>query len=375
MRPWLAGVLMAVVVCAAAWPFVRRHLQAMAVVRLVSGEPLPWVVRKLVVEPIRSQEVRFSTEAGEVRARLYVPEGHPDALALVVVHGVQYLGIDEPRLVRFAAAIAGCGLRVLTPELPGIKDYHVDAGSVRGIGESVKWFARQTGGPVGVMGLSFSGGLTLVAATDPAYRKDFKFVFAVGSQYAMDHVVTYYVTGREMRPDGTTERSTPHEYGPLMLVYEYLEDFVPAWDVAAIRPVLREHLHEDKRAQELAEARLTVSQRAEAAQLMDAESPVMRARLAVVATKHLQKLAAVSPHGRLRTMTTPVYLLHGQADTIIPSEETLWIASELPRGTLKAVLISPVLSHLGLDEAKAGVWDEWRLVHFFALMMRAAERN
>ena len=74
-------------------------------------------------------------------------------------------------------------------------------------------------------------------------------------------------------------------------------------------------------------------------------------------------------------MTTPVYLLHGQADNIIPSAETLWMASELPQGTLKAMLISPVLSHLDMDEAKPGVRDQWRLVHFFALVIRAAERN
>jgi dienelactone hydrolase len=67
--------------------------------------------------------------------------------------------------------MASCGIRVLTPELPGIKDYHVSKDSVRTIGESAKWLAAQTGGPVGVMGLSFAGGLALVAAADPAYHR------------------------------------------------------------------------------------------------------------------------------------------------------------------------------------------------------------
>ena len=39
---------------------------------------------------------------------------------------------------------------------------------------------------------------------------------------------------------------------------------------------------------------------------------------------------------------------------------------------LKAALVSPVLSHIDLD-AKPGAMDEWRLVHFFALVMQAAE--
>jgi pimeloyl-ACP methyl ester carboxylesterase len=364
-----------VVLCAVAWPFTKAHLQAVAVLRLVSGQPVPWIIGKMIAEPVRTEELQFATGVGAVRGRLYLPESHPNAPGLVVLHGVHHLGIDEPRLVSFASAMASCGVRVLTPELPGIKDYHVDRSSVQVIGESTQWFARQTGGPVGVLGLSFSGGLALVAAGDPLYRPDFKFVFAVGSQDAMDHVAAYYLTGQEARPDGTTERLTPHEYGALVLEYEHLEDFVPKKDEAAIRPVLREHLYEDKSAEKLADAKLNPRQKAEAAVLMDSNSAMTRAKLAAANRKHVEEMEGLSPHEMLHTMTTPVYLLHGQADNIIPAAETLWMANELPGTTLQEVLVSPMLSHLDLDGAKPGVLDQWRLVHFFALVMHAAERK
>jgi pimeloyl-ACP methyl ester carboxylesterase len=364
-----------VVLCAVAWPFTKAHLQAVAVLRLVGGQPVPWIISKMVAEPVRTEDVQFTTGIGVVRGRLYLPERNANAPGLVVLHGVHHLGMDEPRLVSFAAAMASCGVRVLTPQLPGIADYHVDRSSVRVIGESARWFAAQAGGPVGVLGLSFSGGLALVAAGDPVYRPDFKFVFAVGSQDAMDHVATYYLTGREIRPDGTTERLTPHEYGALVLEYEHLEDFVLAEDEAAIRPVLRQHLYEDKSAEGLAEAKLNVRQKAEAAELMDSNSAVTRAKLAAADVKHMEEMEGLSPHGMLQTMTTPVYLLHGEADNIIPAAETLWMASELPSTSLQEVLVSPVLSHLDLDGAKPGIWDQWRLVHFFALVMHAAERK
>jgi pimeloyl-ACP methyl ester carboxylesterase len=363
------------VLCAVVWPFTEAHLQAVAMLRLVSGQRVPWIIGKLVTEPVRTEDVNFATEAGVVRGRLYLPVRHPNAPGLVVLHGVHHLGIEEPRLVNFATAMAGCGLRVLTPELPGIKDYHVDLGSARVIGESAKWFAGQTGVPVGVLGLSFSGGLALVAAANPTYRKDFKFVFAVGSQDEMVHVANYYLTGQEARPDGTMERLKPHEYGSLVLEYEHMEDFVPMEDEAAIRPVLREHLYEDRSAEELAEAKLNERQRAETAELMDSNSAVTKAKLAASDVKHAQEMEELSPHGKLPTMTTPVYLLHGQGDNIIPAAETLWMASELPRTALQGALVSPVLSHVNLDGATPGVWEQWRLVHFFALVMHAAERR
>ncbi len=359
----------------ASWPFVKAHMQAVAILRLVGGQPVPWLVGKVVGNPVRTEDVNFSTAAGVVRGRIYAPVGREDAPGLVVLHGVHHLGIDEPRLVGFARAMASCGLKVLTPELPGIKDYHVDVGSVQVIGESVRWFSEETKRPVGVLGLSFSGGLALVAAGEPMYRPDFKFVMAVGSQDAMDHVASYYLNGWEMRPDGTMERLKPHEYGPLVLEYEHLEDFVPVEDEDAIRPALREHLYEDKSGEEAADAALNARQKAEAAELMDASSAEMRKKLAASDLKHAEEMRELSPHGMLRTMTVPVYLLHGEADNIIPAAETLWMARELPKGTLQEVLVSPVLSHLDLNGAEPGALDEWRLVHFFALVMHAAERT
>jgi pimeloyl-ACP methyl ester carboxylesterase len=357
---------------------VRAHLQAVAVMREVSGQPVPALARRVTVA-VTTHESDFPMEASTgdrmVRARLYLPVGRPHAPALVIFHGVHHLGIDEPRLMGFAAAMASCGIQVLTPELPDIKDYRVSEDSVRTIGESVKWFAAQTGGPVGVMGLSFAGGLALVAAADPAYHADFKFVLAVGSQDSMARVTEYYRTGADERPDGTTELLPAHEYGPLVLEYEYLEDFVPKQDLVALRAVLRAHLYEDKQAEANASLALNEVQKREALELMDATSATTRARIAAAVAKHTDELTGLSPHGRLATLDTPVYLLHGQADNIIPSAETLWMASELRDEDLQAMLVSPVLSHINLDGVNPGVMDEWRLVHFFALVMDAAEKR
>jgi dienelactone hydrolase len=366
-----------IVACsAAAWPFAKAHLRAVVVMREVAGQQVPWVARELTV-PVTTEDFSFPIDSAtgrqQVRARMYLPQGKPHAPAMVIFHGVHHLGIDEPRMMGFAAAMASCGIRVLTPELPGIKDYHVSADSVETIGESVKWFAAQTGGPVGVMGLSFAGGLALVAAADPLYHRDFKFVFAVGSQDSMARVTDYYQTGRDVRPDGSVEVLAAHEYGPLVLEYEHLDDFVPVKDLRLVRAVLRAHLYEDTKAEAEASLGLNEAQKRETLELMDDTLPATRAKIAAMTAKHLGEMPGLSPLGRLQTLSTPVYLLHGEADNIIPSAETLWMASELSSDDLKAMLVSPVLSHVNLDGPTPGAMDEWRLVHFFALIMSAAE--
>jgi pimeloyl-ACP methyl ester carboxylesterase len=356
------------------WPFAIEDLQSFAVLERVANnsvsKPLSW----LVDDPVATTEFTLSLPSGPIRARLYTPIHHPHAPALILLHGVHNLGIDEPRLVAFASAMSSCGLRVLTPELPDIKDYHVSANSIDTIGNAAAWLsAQQDHRPVGVIGLSFSGSLALLAAAEPQFRPSIGFVVAIGSEDEMSRVANYYITGEDLRPNGTEERLPPHEYGALVLEYESLEDFVPAPDLAAVRLVLRDHLYEDVPAERAALAKLTPAQAAEAKQLMDTNSPITRRKLAEVDARHVQSMADISPHGHLADLTTPVYLLHGEGDNIIPSAEMEWLKTELPNKTLKASLISPVISHLDLDGKEPTFTDQWRLVHFFALILRAAE--
>ena len=376
-RPRLRLAIAAVVLlllAGLAWPFFKDHLQAVAVLDLVADKPVPGWLRTVASEPVRATELTLPLPSGPVRARLYAPLDHPDAPSLLVLHGVHHLGMNEPRLIAFASAMASCGVRVLTPELPGIEDYHVGPETIATIGDSAAWLATQSSGkPAGVMGLSFSGGLSLLAAADPRWHNAIRFVVAVGSQDEMARVAAYYRTGDAPRPDGTVEYLAPHEYGPLVLEYQNLEDFAPPADIPALRAVLRAHLYEDHPAERAALAALTPAQHTLALDLMSTASPATQQRLRQSELLHTVDAARVSPHGKLGTLTTPVYLLHGEADNIIPAAESQWMAAELPRRSLQTILISPVLSHLDLDGARPTPWDELRLIHFFALVLRAAE--
>jgi len=359
------------------WPMARAHLEAASLLDIVSGEKLPWILRHTVADPVTTQDI---TLPGNIRARLYTPLHHRNAPGIVIFHGVHHLGIDEPRLISFARGLSACGVRVLTPELPGIRDYHINTASIAVIGDSAQWFAQQTGDSVGVMGLSFSGGLALIAATEPQYASSFKFILAIGSQNSMHRVAQYYRTGQALRPDGTFDLLPPHEYGTLVLEYEHLEDFVPPADEAAIRSVLKAHLYEDPAAEQDAMRHLTGAQRDEALGLMNAHAAHTQLLLANNEAIRSGEMDDLSPESKLSALHTPVFLLHGQADNIIPSAETLWMARELPPGTLRGMLISPLISHVGMENGPAPAWlrrwdDEWNLIHFFADVMLTAEKR
>ncbi len=375
---WTASTAVALLAISfVAWPSLKAHLQAVAILSSISSQPVPPLAGEAAATAVRTEDTTFATPTGPVRARLYLPAGYPHAQGIVILHGVQHMGMNEPRLMAFARSVAGCGLRVLTPELPDIADYRVDQGAVTTIGEAANYFAARTGSPVGLMGLSFSGGLALIAAAEPQYASSIKYIFAVGAQDQMSRVVRFYRTGQEPSPNGGVETLSPHEYGSLVFEFTYLSDFVPnPADLEPIRSALRARLYENSSAEQQAMAALDAHQRAQVERLLDTGSASTRAALKASEAKHLGKLNAMSPHGRLASLRTPVFLLHGEADNLIPSVESQWIASELPPDTLKGLLISPELSHVDRNRSQTlDLWDRWKLTHFVALVLEEAERR
>ncbi len=117
--------------------------------------------------PVEESLTQIRTRSVPIRARLYMPQGIANPPAMLVVHGVHHLGIDEPRLVAFARALSAGGIQVLTPELPALADYQVDAHSIDLIGYAARDFSQSLRQKVGVLGISFGGGLSLHGGRQP----------------------------------------------------------------------------------------------------------------------------------------------------------------------------------------------------------------
>jgi dienelactone hydrolase len=317
-------------------------------------------------------EERDTTLAG-TRARLYLPADVADPPGLVVVHGVHWKGIDEPRLKRFARTIAASGVAVVTPEIRELCDYRIEPASVTTIGESTRAFSEQLGGRrVGVMGLSFAGGLSLIAASDPRYQAAFGFVVAVGAHDDLGRVLRFFVTDEAPRPDGSTLHLHAHDYGTAVLEYAYVEDFFPPADVDAARDTLRALLHEDLDAARAHAKALSPESAARMDRILAHDTAALAPEVKAEVERLTPRFAAVSPAGHLAQLRVPVFLLHGAGDRVIPSSETEWLAHDVPRGLLRDVLVSAAIEHVEL-EGNTKISDELALVHFMGDVLEETE--
>ena len=330
-----------------------------------------------VVEELLTIDVPASPAgpARTVKARMFSPPGGSpkDVPAVVLVHGVQYLGIEEPRLQRFAKSVVSAGIVVLTPQVDELADYAVSARSIETVGASIRALRARTGGAskVGLMGTSFGGGVSLLTAADPRFADEVAFVVAIGAHDDLGRVSGFFANDEIEEVTGTTKKLRAHGYGATVLVYTHAEDFFPQEDVPAARAALRSWLHEKRDAARESAKALGPASKAKMDILFGPDISPLRAEIMAMIEKRATDMKTVSPHERLSGLKAHVYLLHGAGDTVIPATETMWLAKDVPPTSLRMVLVSPAIEHVELKEPS--IADQWALVHFMSDVIGEAE--
>jgi pimeloyl-ACP methyl ester carboxylesterase len=368
---WFA-IPMILLIAAAIYPLRYELRSYVFLVQFLDPHASGLLVR-LERHGVDTREIILSTTQGQVRAKLYVPRGVAHPPGMVLVHGIHHLGIDEPRLMNFARAAASNGFSVLTPEIAALADYHVDDASIGTIGQSSDWLQQRLGtGPVTIVGVSFAGGLSLLAACDPRYAPHIRALVLMGAYDNLGRVARFLATSQAEFPDGRMEPYAAHDYGAAVFVYSHMDQFFPASDLAVAHNALRDWLWERPSDAQALFPSLSPASRATMEILLARRIDQLRPKLLDAIQTDVSQLSAISPEGKLGALHAPVFLLHGATDDIIPSTETLWLEKEIPKPYLRAALITPAFSHV--DPDKHALWiDQLRLVEFLAGVLRNAD--
>lgn len=345
--------------------------------RAAEAEACAWTA-----EPART----IPTRHGEVPARVYRP--HDDITqAVVLTPGVHAMGIEEPRLKALAGDLAASGVAVLTIGLPDLMRYRFTPEATDQIEDAAAWLAAQSAlardGTVGLMGISFAGGLSVVAAGRPAIRDQVAFVFSFGGHGDLPRVLHYLSTGlRPLPPEAplgaAPEYHPPHDYGVAVILNSLADRMVPPDQVAALRHGIETFLTASQLTLvDMDQARATYEEsRRLAASLPEPSATLMRmvnardtralgAQLLPVLENIEIYPDAVSPE-QSPPPAGPVYLLHGTDDTVIPAVETRLLAHHLEaQGAEVHALLSDLITHAEVDRS-AAIREIWRLVAFWA---------
>ena len=357
-----------------------------------------WRAVPFVAEPL----LKIPTRHGAIDARLYRPARGESRRAVTLVPGVHMDGIRETRLVGMAEDLAASGFTVLTVASPDLQRFRITPASTDIIEDAAKWLAAGAGGQVarardgkvGMLGISFSGGLSIVAAGRPELRDHVSYVMSFGGHGDLQRVMRYLCSGNAppMPPLGEATDHVagaehvairpPHDYGVAVVLLGVAEHLVPPDQVEPLRHGILTFLAASSLDMIDKPRAETEFQRARdaAAQLPEPSRTLLthvneRAvdKMGPILTPVVESLAGRGEHASLSperapAPAAPVYLLHGAEDNVIPSVETVLLTNYLRGKTDVHALLSGLITHAEVDRSAAAT-EVWRLVGFWRSLM------
>lgn len=369
----------------AATVLVRPYLRGLSfVIRAADVQGTARRLANLVASPGQEREIMIPTTRGTTRARLYLPLGSHRRAALLT-SGLHPSGIDEPRLIRLARELSAAGVAIVTPDIPELSRLELAPSVTDTIEQAAVWLASQSDlAPdhrVGLMGISFSGGLSVVAAGRSSLAGKLAYVFALGGHDDLPRVLRYVVTGTEPYPSGRRIHLTPgagasnpanasaqpddadapfvrapHALGGAVMLLTMAERLVPPAQIEPLREATRQYLlasmldaRVDKAAADEESGKLrqlTRTMPEPSATLLryvsEGDLAHLGARLLPFASAY-GGAPALSP-SKSPKPTVPVYLLHDSTDNVIPSLESEYLADELRGRAPVHLLVSGAMS-------------------------------
>jgi dienelactone hydrolase len=366
------------------------RLAALALIVRVAKQEGPWArLARLTAQKVQDGPVfTIATRHGAMDARLYRAHG-PARRTTLLVPGVHMNGVYEARLVGLAKELAASGMQVLTVAPPDLIRYRITPDSADALEDAVLWASARPDlapdGRVGLIGISFSGGLAVVAAGRARARDHVAFVLSFGGHGDLPRVLRYLCQGQsEALPADAGALAVggenihlpkPHDYGGVVTLLNVAKQAVPAAQVDPLEQAITvflqassiERLDPVAARAVFAHARQLGQALPEPARTLMTyvnERDVAKVGQAVAAVlPHLELSPALSPE-RSPLPSAPVFLLHGADDSVVPASEMLFLARQLRQTTRVRAMASRLITHAEVNRS-AALAEMWRLSGFW----------
>ena len=346
----------------------------------------------------RDAEFTVPTRGGAIPARFFRPK-RQTRRTLVLMPGVHRDGINESRLVGLAEDLASTGYGVLTIAAPDLQRFKITPQVTDAIEDAVRWTSEQpqyrTDGKIGIVGISFSGGLSIVAAGRDSIKDRVAFVMSFGGHGDLARAMHYLTTGEVLGDLDKAKQSSavvgadhvgvhpPHDYGLAVTLLNLADRVVPADQVAPLSKGIDGFLlasslavtdppkaipvfDEMKKYQEtLAEPSRTYMQYVND-RAVDKLGPIL-SPVADALANH-PAMPSLSPE-RATPPAAPIFLLHGVDDNVIPSVETVLLAEHLKGKARVYGLLSGLITHAEVNRTATST-EVWRLAAFWRSIMK-----
>ncbi|HWU39729.1 MAG TPA: alpha/beta fold hydrolase [Candidatus Acidoferrum sp.] len=351
-RVILGAALALVVLLFLGWPLVRDVTLSGLLLAEVTNPLKPGPLTRFTDTPGR-QSISFPGGGRQMVATLFRPargrlDGTP-GIGVILVHGVNETGKDDPRIVWVADLLARSGFTVLTPDFLGFKSLTLRTSDVEELVASAQYLSGRredvAEGRVGLIGFSYGAGPTVIAAADQRVRNLVQFVVTFGGYYDLLNVITFVTTGYQEFGD-LRGRIVPNEYARWIFLRYNLELIASTHDREILKEIAEAKAKNPGVDAALLAATLGPEGRAAYELLVNRDPAKVPWLVEGLSPAIREQIRFLSPSRVIRDLRARLFIVHSDPDDFMPNTESLRLAAALQsRGNVHLALLK-VFNHV-----------------------------
>jgi esterase/lipase len=132
---------------------------------------------------------------------------------ILLMHGMNFFGMNDPRIVHLGKSLTLCGFNVLIPEISEIKKSLITLDTLKSLNDFFSIYQNNiTHQDVRLFLISFSGGMSLISIADKKFKNNFKSIISLGSYSDFEKTIPYVLNNFEN-----------DNYGTNIFLYNYID--------------------------------------------------------------------------------------------------------------------------------------------------------
>ena len=270
---------------------------------------------------------------------------------ILIVQGMTVRGIDDIRLLKQCEIFRQLGYLVYMPHYPEIQNLEITPNSIKNISDDIKAIYQKNNQKIGIVSVSYSGGLSIIASSLDDVRDYVDSLMIVGTFAHFKSMFEFLFLRKDVDP-----------YGYFILLKNFLkfvpqyniQELIEAFDIAAVDdglhrqpPLLNEHFRKYPHLQEIF------------SNLMEDLNLRKEILEQIFGNPFMEQLfREFDVFARIRFLKARISLIHGKNDQVIPPSESVLLFEECKKNQIPCKLTTTSLLDHGNIKFNLGVLEE-----------------
>ena len=294
--------------------------------------------------------------------------------SIIIFPGASPYAENHPGMIMLANALRNAGYNVFLPRIENLKKLKLVKANVECfIHCYLELLKHPNINPKNVLvaGLSYGGANLLRACLDQRMQKcPPKSILSYGTYFSIDTALKFFLSG-EIKYKNKTYNIKPHEWGMIVLFYNFLSSINSNHDKNNITQLLKYRIEDNHDKVNEIKKQLNKEDGALVENILIGKiTPHLKSLIDQMLITNKELLEYLSPNKWAKKIQNKTFIIHGANDSMVPFTESTLLAKTIPNSNL---LISFLYEHREISTDRGiffKIKELLRMIHFFANYFR-----